>query len=197
MKRVCAFIIAGYISFTGFTVQAQLSTGSEALMDRTIEALTGASSTEISSATIINTVVADVMNTTESTGPIVSSIQGALSVNTPVPEANKTPVDIVDTKTKRYIPRMKIDFAEFNLSSLMSASRSNNGRRGETKTRADIVVERIQIRLRAPQIELAVQDRTATISGTVETERQRSLAESMLLFEPGIDVVKNEIVVKP
>jgi len=203
MRRLCTLIFAGYISFTGFTAQAQItvqgqfSTGTEALMEANFQALTGAAGAEISTADLIDAIVADVMSVTESTGPLVSAIEGALTVETLVPEVNLATADVIDTRTNRYVPRVRINFAEFPLTSLSSASRSNNGHNGEVKTRSNIVAQRIQSRLRLPNVDLVVQDRTAVISGTVETERQRILAESMLRFEPGIDTIKNEIVVQP
>jgi plasmid stability protein len=86
---------------------------------------------------------------------------------------------------------LTINFTEFPLRSLAAA----HGRSVEAKTQAEIVVQRIQTRLREPKIDLVVKDRTAILSGTVATDRQRDLAESMLRFEPGIDVVQNEIIV--
>jgi hypothetical protein len=125
------------------------------------------------------------------------SIEGPLVVDFEVPEVNLTVVEIIDTRTGRYPPRLTINFAEFPLRSLTETSRLNNGRSVQTSTQAAIIVQRIQSRLRVPEFQLAVEGRTAIISGTVATERERGLIESMLRFEPGINSVQNEITVVP
>lgn len=48
----------------------------------------------------------------------------------------------------------------------------------------------------ANQYEVSVAGRVATLRGTVASERDRTLAESLLLFEPGIGSVRNELQVK-
>ena len=106
--------------------------------------------------------------------------------------------------TARYTPRLRINFDEFPLVSLISTEktdseesngRSTNGRSARNGATTNVIIKRIQNRLRLPHIDLVVQDRVATVSGTVETERQRKLVESMLRFEPGINSVRNEITV--
>jgi hypothetical protein len=47
------------------------------------------------------------------------------------------------------------------------------------------------------RIEASVAGRVATLRGEVVSERDRSLAERLVLFEPGIDSVKNELKVRP
>ena len=44
-------------------------------------------------------------------------------------------------------------------------------------------------------IEVSLEGRTATLRGKVASERDRTLAQSLLLFEPGISQVKNELAV--
>jgi hypothetical protein len=123
------------------------------------------------------------------------SIEGPLVVDFEIPEVNQAIVEIIDTRTGRYLPRLAINLAEFPLRSLTEVSRPNNGRSVQTGTQAEIVVQRIQSRLRVPKFQFAIEDRTAIISGMVATERERILIESMLRFEPGINSVQNEITV--
>ena len=46
-------------------------------------------------------------------------------------------------------------------------------------------------------IEVLVEGGKATLRGEVASERDRSLAERLALFEPGIDAVRNELKVRP
>ena len=46
-------------------------------------------------------------------------------------------------------------------------------------------------------IEVLLEGRTATLRGTVASERDRILAQQLILFEPGISQVKNELTVRP
>jgi hypothetical protein len=47
----------------------------------------------------------------------------------------------------------------------------------------------------AVRIEVSVAGAIATLRGEVASERDRSLAERLILFEPGIDSVRNELKV--
>lgn len=47
------------------------------------------------------------------------------------------------------------------------------------------------------RIEVSVEDGRATLRGEVASARDRTLAEQLALFEPGIDSVRNELKVKP
>jgi hypothetical protein len=127
------------------------------------------------------------------TGQQTSAIEGPLVADVVVSEVNRTTVEVIDTQTGRYSPRLKINFAEFPLRSLDDVNKHGV----QTGTPVEMVVQRIQGRLRGPEFQLAVEDRTAIVSGTVSTERERKLIESMLRFEPGISVVRNEIAVVP
>ena len=133
------------------------------------------------------------IDTSTPTGQATPTIDVPLVVSVDVPEVNMStaPAFTGGSLTGRYSPRLKINFTEFPLRSLERTIRTNSG------TQAEITVQRIQSRLGVPEIHLVVNDRTATVSGTVATERQRSLAESMLRFEPGIDTVRNEIRIAP
>ena len=128
-----------------------------------------------------------------------SAIEGPLISDVFVPEVNQNVAEtlIGGDQTGRYPPRLKINFNEFPLKDI-NANNVNNGRLG---TSANSMIERIIRRLRLPtqndepQVILTVQDRTAIVSGTVQTDRQRSLVEAMLRFEPGIDAVTNKLTV--
>ena len=201
MRTVYSLAFVGFVSFTGFAVHAQPGGGLSDI-DALIQSMSAGGS---SSGLSVNNVVEGVTNLlldntqTEQQTPI---IQGPLSIVDVVPEANKTVASalIGDSRVGRYAARLKINFAEFPLRSLADANRSNNGSNGrnvQSGTRAEIIAQRIQNRLRVPEFQLAVEDRTAIISGTVATDRERQLIETMIRFEPGISVVKNELTVVP
>jgi len=172
MRSVYTLAFVSFISFTGFTAHAQ--PGGAGVFTESL-----------------------ILPFATDGAPAGISIEGPLVVDFEVPEVNLTVVEIIDTRTGRYPPRLTINFAEFPLRSLTETSRLNNGRSVQTSTQAAIVVQRIQSRLRVPEFQLAVEGRTAIISGTVATERERGLIESMLRFEPGINSVQNEITVVP
>jgi len=193
MHRVYTFIFIGCISFSGFVAQAQLPGVSST--DRFFDSMIpGGGSTGASTGSGVDEMMGQMANTSGPIGQQTSAIEeGLLDVSIPIPEASQPAVQAIDTKTKRYPPRLKINFSEFPLRSLASTSR----RSADSKTQTDIIAQRVQSRLQTPHIALVVHDRVAIVSGTVATERQRGLAESMLRFEPGIDVVQNNITVAP
>jgi len=184
---VFAFIFAGCIGFTGVAAYAQ--SGIDPLFDlTTLGGASGASMGEIT-----GNITEQIMGSTGPTEQQTSAIDaGSLAVEVAVPEVNQTVIEVIDTRG-RYSPRLKVNYREFPLRSLAA----KNGRTIEKKTHVEIVTQRIQSRLRVPNIELVVEDRTAILSGTVATKRQRDLAESMLRFEPGIDAVRNNLTVVP
>ncbi len=47
------------------------------------------------------------------------------------------------------------------------------------------------------EVDLSAADSTATLRGTVDSPKQRRIAELLVLFEPGIATVKNELRVEP
>ena len=200
MRKIYTLICAGIVSLTGLTVQAQSLTN----MDDMIQQLATGGTASVTD--IIDSIIAQPADT----GPQVQAIEGPLVVDVVVPAVNQ-----IDAETTlaggQKAPRLKIDFAEFPLVSLKPANGvgngangngangngTNNGRNGRNGASTDAVAQRIQNRLRLPLIELVVQDRVAIVSGTVETERQRTLVETMLRFEPGINAIRNEITVAP
>ena len=198
MRRIYTFICAGIISWTGYTAYAQPQEG----IDSLLQSLTEPGST-ISVSNIVGNVTGALMEAMETSGPQVSAIDAPLAIQTAIPEINQTIAEILigDERTGRYPPRLRIDFTEFPLRSLAATNGANNetggngtgSRRNGSST--ELIVQRVQSRLRLPEVHLEVEGRTATVSGMVETERQRRLVESMLRFEPGIDAVKNEMTV--
>ena len=49
----------------------------------------------------------------------------------------------------------------------------------------------------APSIEVLYSDRTVTLRGQVQNDRQKMLCSRLLMFEPGVDAVRNELEVNP
>jgi len=201
MRSVYTLAFIGCISFAGCTAYAQPGGASGGSLDSLIDSIsaTGALS-EGAIDRMVQNVRNEVLDTSTSAGPQTSAIQGTLVVNHAEPEINRTPIEIIDTRTGRTQPKLKINFAEFPLRSLTAVNPPNNGRNGrtvQTATPTELVVQRIQSRFRESSVHLAIEDRTATISGTAATERERKLIETMLGFEPGISTVKNEMTVKP
>ena len=193
MRKVQTLIFIGCISFIGSAVYAQQLSETPVTTDSLLESMLGSSA-----GTVVD--IQEQLATPAGTGvteEATSTIEGPLIVEVATPEVNVSTVEALDSRTGRYPPRLKINFAEFPLRSLESARRSQNGRNAEAKMPTEIVVQRIQNRLHLPQLELAVKGRTAIISGTVATERQRNLVATILRFEPGIDAVQNELTVIP
>jgi osmotically-inducible protein OsmY len=204
MYRIIAFIFAGCIGFTGFTSYAQSQGGADPIEEMMRSMAPGGASGTTSD--IFGSLTDQIKSSSAPTEQQTSAIEDGQSLvgDVETPNVNQTVVEIIDTRTGRYPPRLKVNFHEFPLRSLAADNGHSENRRSENgqrdvgkKTRVDIVVQRIQSRLRAPNIELVVEDRTAIISGMVATERQRNLAESMLRFEPGIDTVENKLTVAP
>lgn len=193
MRRVCTLIFIGCISFSGFATLAQPPGGR--FMDSFFDSMVpGGGSTGAPTGNTVGDIMEQMVDTSVPIGQQTSAIEEELLVvDAPTSEANQTALQAIDTKTKRYLPRLKINFSEFPLRSLSST----DGRGVNSKTQTDIIALRVQNRLRVSHIDLVVHNRIATVSGTVATERQRGLAESMLRFEPGIDGVQNKITVAP
>ena len=194
MRTVYTLTFVGFISFSGFTAYAQPGISIEEMI-RSLT--TGGPSSGISISDVVQSATEQLMDTSTPVEQQTSAIDGPLVVDFEVPEVSPTMVESTDTRTQRYVPRLKIDFTEFPLRSLTGTDHLNNGRGVQSGTPTEVIVQRIQTRLRAPEFQLVVEDRTAIISGTVTTERQRDLIATMLRFEPGISTIKNEITVVP
>jgi len=182
MRKVYTLIFIGYISLSGFAVHAQPSGSSS--VNPTFQSSSSTGSSGLPAGVTMYEVPSSMMDT--------SAIEkGLLDMDVVVPEVSQPVVEAVDSKTKRNTPRLKINFTEFPLRSWdVSSGRS------AAKTPAEIVAQRIQDRLKTSSIDLVIRNRTAIISGTVPSERQRGLAETMLRFEPGIDAIQNNITVE-
>ena len=198
MRNIQTVLFVGFICFVGFSGYAQSQTGSASSYEKMVQSLTtGGSSSGLSTSDMMKEVAGQLLDTSTPAGEQISIIEAPLVVDQEVPEVNKATAEVIDTRTGRYPPRLIINFIEFPLRSLVHANGIGFGRSTEPVIPTDAVAQRIQDRLRVPQIHLVVKGRTAIVSGTVATERQRNLAESMLRFEPGIDTVENEITITP
>lgn len=87
--------------------------------------------------------------------------------------------------TGMYAPRLRLGFTPTTLPA--PAMETAMTERLSTST---------AIRSSAP-LEVSLAGRTATLRGTVGSERERQLAGLMLLFEPGISKVENQLAVMP
>lgn len=147
---------------------------------------------------------------TENTMETVKTAQdadGPLVVEETIPAINKEVVEAIDPKTKRYPPRVQLNFKEFPLRTIArkpatgsqpisdwTATQDFSGK--PIKTEAQKITDRIRDRTGQKAFGIEFQGRRARLFGSVETERQKELAEIMLRFEPGIDSIKNELVVR-
>lgn len=130
----------------------------------------------------------------------------------PVLNVNQVPAR--QTAGGIYAPRLTVDFPvvpttrrrrvqEFELSDRFSP-------RPSPKRRADVIsplltdpAQRVQAQLvktlgtdSPGPIRVTVENRTATLAGAVASAKDRAMAELLVSFEPGIDQVKNELVVQ-
>ena len=125
-----------------------------------------------------------VENTAES---VQSAITGPLVVEEAVPETNREIVEAIDRRTNRYTPRLKFDSESFPMARPDTV---------DLRGTAERITKHLQSRLRLDRpIGLEFQGRTANLRGTVSTERQKEIAALILRLEPGVDTVKNELVV--
>jgi len=203
MRSVYTLAFIGCISFAGFTAQAQPG-GSSNDLDALIESITATGTlSERAITNLVQDVRSEVLDSSSSVGQQTSAIAGTLVVEHAEPVVNRTVIEIIDTRTGRTRPKLKINFAEFPLRSLTEVNRpsngssGSNGRTAQTASQVELVALRIQSRLQGTTFHLAVEDRIATISGTAATGEERKLIEAMLRLEPGISSVKNEMTVKP
>jgi len=118
--------------------------------------------------------------TTPQVGPVVPRVPVDRN-----PNVNTTPASSVNRKSGAYEPRLVVGFDV----PALAAGRVN---------------EELSRRLRLTpgleptnRIEVSVEGRTAMLRGEVASERDRSLVERLILFEPGISAVRNDLVVKP
>ncbi|GHT25992.1 hypothetical protein FACS18942_02470 [Planctomycetales bacterium] len=130
---------------------------------------------------------------------VKSAIEGPLIFEEKTPEVNLETVEAIDPKTKRYPPRIRLNFKEFPL---IKIAASEEDKEPDTFAeinlhQTDLIVSRIRQRIKQDKIDVVFKGRTATLTGSVASQRQMELAETMLRFEPGIDTVENKLTVKP
>ena len=171
-----------------------------------IKSLSGDKASEASMADSIEDIV-DTMTKQMQRRPVTedmvkSAIEGTLVTEETAPTVNLESVEAIDAKTQRYSPRLKLDFGEFPLrriSGNFSGTVKDDGVEELEQTNTSLtneIVRRIQNRLKLETVRFEFKNRTARLTGSVSTQRQRELIEVMLRMEPGIDMVKNELVVE-
>ncbi|MDR0705355.1 MAG: BON domain-containing protein [Planctomycetaceae bacterium] len=209
MKKIVYFIFLLYFFCPiVFAQQSDLSdTEIFPSIDEMMKSLTGEKSDDISLErsieNIMDSMTQKMQSTTNTADSVKSAVEGTLVVEEVIPETNRTVVETVDTKTKRYSPRLKLNFAELPLRPLSGkiVGVTENNESADLFEQTNIVIthdiaRRIQGRLRTQEIQFEFKNRTARLSGTVKTSRQRELAEMMLRMEPGIDHITNDLVVE-
>jgi len=102
----------------------------------------------------------------------------------PPPDVNLTGPPSGTSTAGMYRPRLRVDF--------QFAPRSPVAIRLELAKRLELAwaIDR------STPIAVSVEDETATLRGEVASERDRDLAEFLVLFEPGISKVLNELTVR-
>ncbi|MDR2439906.1 MAG: BON domain-containing protein [Planctomycetaceae bacterium] len=176
-------------------------------VDDMMKSLTGEESGNISLESSIDTIVESMtqkmQSTTNTAASVKSAVEGKLVVEEVIPETNRTVIEAVDTKTKRYSPRLKLDFTQFPLRPLSGkiAGIVENKESTDLFEQTNTVItndiaRRVQNHLQTQEIHFEFKNRTVRLSGTVKTSRQRELAEMMLRMEPGVDKVTNDLVVE-
>lgn len=108
------------------------------------------------------------------------------------PDANRQP-RAPRPRTVMYSPQLSVDF-DFRPLPLEQVSTDLGAQLETSLTRhAESAVSIGPIR----SIEVSLEGQTATLRGEVSSERERTLAELLALFEPGISNVQNELAVRP
>ena len=115
-------------------------------------------------------------------GRIASAIS-ALRIRSDV-NANRGKTAAERSRTEMYEPRLTIGF-DFTPPPAQSIAAE--------LTRQ---LESTSVLRKMGRIEVSVQGRTATLRGEVASERERTVAELVALFEPGISQVQNDLTVK-
>jgi hypothetical protein len=100
------------------------------------------------------------------------------------PAVNTTPAGSVNRATGAYEPRLAIGF---------DVPGTPGARLSEDLTRR---LRSVQTLDSSNRIEVSMEGRTAVLRGEVASERDRALIELLVLFEPGISSVRNELVLR-
>lgn len=115
-------------------------------------------------------------------GEIRSAIEGDLVREAIDPAINRI-LSLPQLQTGMYAPRLRLGFTPTTLP--VPAIESTTAQRLSVSS---------AIRAAAP-LEVSLAGRTATLRGTVGSEHEKRLAGLMLLFEPGISKVENDLAV--
>ncbi|MDR1963957.1 MAG: BON domain-containing protein [Planctomycetaceae bacterium] len=208
MKKIVCFVIL--LCFSCPVLLAQQGGMPDEIfpsVDEMMKSLTGEPGNDLSLENSIDNIVKSMtqkmQSTTNTADSVKSAIEGKLIVEEATPDVNRSVVETIDSKTKRYSPRLKIDFAAFPLRPLSGkiAGIVENDKSTDlfdqtnTAMTTDIA-QRLQSRLQIQGIHFEFKDRTVRLTGTVKTPRQRELAEIMLQMEPGIDKVTNNLAIE-
>ncbi len=113
----------------------------------------------------------------------VRSAVDSLRIRT-APDANRT-AQATTRNQRMYNPRLSVDF-EFRQPAGEDVSSRLVGRLQSSLSLSE-----------TDRIEVATEDGKAILRGEVQSERSRRLAALLLLFEPGISDVQNDLIVKP
>ncbi|MDR1141360.1 MAG: BON domain-containing protein [Planctomycetaceae bacterium] len=209
MKKIVYFLFLLYIFCPVILAQQDGLSDEEIFpsVDEMLKSLTGEKGSDLSLENSIDNIVESMtqkmQSTTNTAESVKSAVEGKLVVEEVIPETNRTIVEAVDSKTKRYSPRLKLNFAEFPLRPLSGkiVGTVENNESADLFEQTNTVItndiaRRIQGHLQTQEIHFEFKNRTARLSGTVKTSRQRELAEMMLRMEPGIDKITNDLVVE-
>lgn len=105
----------------------------------------------------------------------------------PAPPTRVNRVPTASTSQNRpYAPRLRVDFDRPAVAATALAGTLSNRLAGLLNQ------NRVQ-----GQLELAVEDSTAILRGTVASTKQRTLVEQLVRLEPGVGQVRNELQVTP
>ena len=100
------------------------------------------------------------------------------------PDANRTGTRAGQSRSDPYAPRLSVAF---------DVTRPSDQAVAQGLTRQLLASPEFHS---TDRIGVSVEGAIATLRGEVASERDRSLAESLVLFEPGIDSVRNELKVR-
>jgi len=100
------------------------------------------------------------------------------------PDANRTQAASARQRTRMYEPRLRVNF-DFT-----------RGPTAEINSRLTHRLESSLTLAGTARVEVSVEGGTATLRGEVGSERNRKLARLILLLEPGISNVRDELIVK-
>jgi hypothetical protein len=118
------------------------------------------------------------------TGEEVRSAVDNLTVEM-APDANLTAKPVMPPRVQMYAPRLRVAFDY------------TGELEGEVNSRLTGRLEKTLPGGASNRIAVSVAGDAATVRGAVASERDRKLAELMLLFEPGIARVRNQLQVRP